>query len=229
MLPKQRAIVERGFSYLGLHAVWAGYYDGNDRSRRVLDKIGFSYVCTVHDAPCNLLGDIRTEHHMRLLRCDDRGYVRLAQVPEVKSIHDLVQRTIRDVYPLYYPRAVVDWFCQLHDEDAIAADVAKGTVYVLVAGGSVVATGTLDGNRIARVFVSLDRRDGGVGSRVLDHLEAVAFQSYELVVLESSLPAVLFYEHRGYETVSHEEWQIDSLGDTPRVILVYEVMQKALR
>lgn len=166
---------------------------------------------------------------MRLLRCDDCGYVRLARAAEVKSIHELVRGTICDVYPLYYPQAVVNWFCQLHDEEAIAADIAKGTVYVLVAGGSVVATGTLDGNHIVRVFVSSDRRGGGMGSRMLSHLEAAAAKKYELAVLESSLPAVLFYEHRGYETVSHEELQIDSRGDTSRAVLVYEVMQKALR
>ena len=73
-----RAVVERGFGHLGIHAVWAVYYDGNDRFRRVLDKLGFSHICTMRDVPCGLLGDIRTEHHMRLLRCDDCGYVRLA-------------------------------------------------------------------------------------------------------------------------------------------------------
>lgn len=58
----------------------------------------------------------------------------------MESIHELVRGALCDVYPLCYPQAAVDWFCQLHDEEAIAADVAKDTVHVLVAGDSVVAT-----------------------------------------------------------------------------------------
>lgn len=61
-----RAMVERGFSVLGLSGIHAGYYDGNDRSGKVLQKLGFRFVRTVHDAPCALLGETRTEHLLYL-------------------------------------------------------------------------------------------------------------------------------------------------------------------
>ena len=61
-----RALVERGFSVLGLSGIHAGYYDGNDRSGNVLEKLGFKPIRVVHDAPCALLGETRTEHLLYL-------------------------------------------------------------------------------------------------------------------------------------------------------------------
>ena len=61
-----RAMVERGFSELGLTGIHAAYFEGNDRSRRVLDKLGFSFVRTQVGVECPLLGETRTEHFMFL-------------------------------------------------------------------------------------------------------------------------------------------------------------------
>ena len=61
-----RAVVDRGFSDLGLEGVWAAYFDGNDRSRRVLDKLGFSYLETQHGVECKPLGQKHTVHLMYL-------------------------------------------------------------------------------------------------------------------------------------------------------------------
>ena len=57
-----RAVVERAFGELGLSTIRAAYFDGNDRSRHVLDKLGFRYERTEQDAPCELLGECRTQH-----------------------------------------------------------------------------------------------------------------------------------------------------------------------
>ena len=59
-------MVERGFSELGLTGIHAAYFEGNDRSRRVLDKLGFSFVRTQVGVECPLLGETRTEHFMFL-------------------------------------------------------------------------------------------------------------------------------------------------------------------
>lgn len=51
------------FDDLGVKRVWCGYYDGNVKSRRVMEKCGFTF----HHTECGKispLGDIRTEHFM---------------------------------------------------------------------------------------------------------------------------------------------------------------------
>ena len=79
--------------------------------------------------------------------------LRKVVVDDAESVHKLVQETIRTVYSDYYEPAIVDGFCRLHNLDAIASDIELGKVLVLESGGCVVATGTLDGEHITRVFV----------------------------------------------------------------------------
>lgn len=60
-------LIDRAFGELGYNRLWAGYYEGNDRSRRVMEKCGFRPHHTEYDKP-TLLGDTRTEHFMVLER-----------------------------------------------------------------------------------------------------------------------------------------------------------------
>jgi RimJ/RimL family protein N-acetyltransferase len=39
-----RRVIRHAFEDLGSKAVWCCYYEGNERSKRVQEKLGFSYV-----------------------------------------------------------------------------------------------------------------------------------------------------------------------------------------
>lgn len=65
-----RALLRHGFVDLKLTKIWAGYFDGNVRSRRVQDKCGFRYHHTRKDVLWRLTGDIRTLHVTCLTRDD---------------------------------------------------------------------------------------------------------------------------------------------------------------
>ena len=41
-----REMLRRAFEDLGMNKVWCGYYDGNDKSKRVQEKLGFKYQLT---------------------------------------------------------------------------------------------------------------------------------------------------------------------------------------
>lgn len=56
------ALLERGFDELGMQTVWCGYYDGNQKSKRVQEKLGFVYHHTCQDVPVDLLNEIRVGH-----------------------------------------------------------------------------------------------------------------------------------------------------------------------
>ena len=62
-----RALLARCFGELGCETVWCGYYDGNDKSRRVQEKCGFLYHHTEKEIP-SPMGDVRTEHFTRLTK-----------------------------------------------------------------------------------------------------------------------------------------------------------------
>lgn len=57
-----RAIMRYAFLDLGLKKLWCGYFDGNEKSKRVQEKCGFRYHHTAQDVPCQIEGLLRTEH-----------------------------------------------------------------------------------------------------------------------------------------------------------------------
>lgn len=63
------ALLNRSFGDLKLNTVWCGYYEGNDKSRRVCEKCGFIYHHTNQDIT-SPLGDMRTEHFYKLTKED---------------------------------------------------------------------------------------------------------------------------------------------------------------
>lgn len=65
-----RELLRRAFEDLHLARVWCGYYDGNDKSKRVQEKLGFRYQWTADDAPVPQMGETRKEHVSLLTRED---------------------------------------------------------------------------------------------------------------------------------------------------------------
>ena len=65
-----KRLQEYAFKELGCTALWCAYYDGNSKSKRVQEKCGFKYHHTEADKPCELMGDIRTEHFTYLTKED---------------------------------------------------------------------------------------------------------------------------------------------------------------
>ncbi len=57
-----RELLRHAFEDLNMRAVWCGYYDGNEKSHRVQEKLGFVHQHTVHDLDVPQLGEKRTEH-----------------------------------------------------------------------------------------------------------------------------------------------------------------------
>lgn len=57
-----RALIHRGFEELGMSRIWCGWYDGNLKSKRVQEKLGFVYHHTCNDVAVPLMNEIRVGH-----------------------------------------------------------------------------------------------------------------------------------------------------------------------
>lgn len=57
-----RELQRRCFEDLDCTALWCGYFDGNEKSKRVQEKCGFTYHHTEDNKPCAIPGVLRTEH-----------------------------------------------------------------------------------------------------------------------------------------------------------------------
>ena len=63
-----RALLRHAFETLHMRAVWCGYYEGNEKSRRVQQKLGFVYRYTTHNLDVALMNERRTGHTSLLTR-----------------------------------------------------------------------------------------------------------------------------------------------------------------
>ena len=55
-------LIRHGFEDLGMTTIWCGYYDGNAKSKRVQEKLGFLYHHTCNEVPVPLLNEVRIGH-----------------------------------------------------------------------------------------------------------------------------------------------------------------------
>ena len=79
-----REMIRRAFEDLKLERIWCGYYDGNDRSRRVQEKLGFKHQRTTENAPVALLGETR-RGHVNLLTKDQWIWAGIRRVEQDKK------------------------------------------------------------------------------------------------------------------------------------------------
>lgn len=63
-----RELLRHGFEDLGMEAIWCGYYEGNEKSRRVQEKLGFQYQYTTEGLEVSLMKEFRTGHTSRMTK-----------------------------------------------------------------------------------------------------------------------------------------------------------------
>ncbi len=146
-----------------------------------------------------------------------------AQKKDLDTIYSLVQTTINEIYPKYYPKEIVEFFSKHHSKINILNDIYSGFVYILFVAGKIVGTGTLIDNHITRLFVLPECQSNGYGKQIMQYIEMKIQRNYSTVYLDSSLPASVFYEKQGYKTISHEKCIFEK-----GAVLVYEIIQKQL-
>ncbi|MEY8433994.1 GNAT family N-acetyltransferase [Lachnospiraceae bacterium 48-42] len=147
----------------------------------------------------------------------------LAKTEDLQTVYDVVQHTIKTVYPKYYPIEVVDFFCEHHSMEAIAKDIENGYVSVLKIDENIVATGCFADDHITRVYVLPEFQKKGYGTFIMKTIEAQIGEKHDKVYLDASLPAAALYEKLGFSTTRHERYLVEN-----GVILAYEIMEKEL-
>lgn len=63
-----KALLRHAFENLHMSIVWCGHYEGNLKSRRVMEKCGFKYHHRTECVEVPLLNEVRTGHVFRLRR-----------------------------------------------------------------------------------------------------------------------------------------------------------------
>ena len=137
------------------------------------------------------------------------------------GIRDVLHTAIKTVYPRFYPKEMVDFFCNHHSREHVLEGIASGNMGVLMDEDVIIGTGCYYGNHITGVYVLPKYQNKGCGTMIIDHLEREIAKKYDSVELDASLAAVILYEHRGYKTVGHGKYDLEN-----GVKLVFEKMRK---
>ena len=103
-----REMLRHAFEDLGLQRVWCGHYDGNEKSRRVQEKLGFRYMWTSDDVAVPELGITR------------RGVVRRMTREEWNEARRTVGTRVPKVSDLWFRRLM------LEDPDTMSYNHAWG-------------------------------------------------------------------------------------------------------
>ena len=149
---------------------------------------------------------------MKIRRLKQADAVRTANVI-FKSLNKLNSRD--------YPKHVIEVLIKRYAAEPLWASASKFEIYVAVAKGRILGTGSLQNAGIYSMFVDPDYTRCGVGRALMSRLEHSAYcNGQHLITLTSSITAVSFYLACDY-TITQK---LDSL----RTGCLFE-MQKSLQ
>ncbi len=147
--------------------------------------------------------------------------IRRADYKDITIIKNITCQTMKQIYPKYYPKGVVQFFLSHHCQENIAADINSGYVYILEDNQLPIGTVTIKKNEINRLFVLPSFQGQGYGRDLLDFSETKIFSENNQVHLDSSLPSKKIYLTRGYREIETHCIQTNN-GD----YLCYDVLAK---
>ena len=61
-IKKYEELLRHGFEDLKLERIWCAYYEGNEKSKSVQEKLGFKHFATKENVPVTQLNETRTDH-----------------------------------------------------------------------------------------------------------------------------------------------------------------------
>lgn len=139
------------------------------------------------------------------------------------KVEEIVEKTIKAIYPHYYPFGAVRFFLELHKEERIREAADREDIYLAAVQEKIVGTGSIRGNEICRLFILPEYQKKGYGSRLMDLLEDKVFRKYQAVHIDASFPAEGMYLKRGYRIKTYEKIETEG-GD----YLCYHTMEKTV-
>ncbi len=146
-----------------------------------------------------------------------------AKQNDLQTVFEIVQTTISEIYPHYYPAGAVRFFQEHHCASHIESNISDGIVYLMLYDGIAVGTVTIAGNEINRLFVLPKFQGRGFGTQLMAFAERMIAQQYSSAELSSSFSAQEMYQKLGYVPFDYRKIACDN-GDW----LCYYQMQKVL-
>lgn len=125
--------------------------------------------------------------------------IRAATERDARAISEVIVRALREVNSAHYTSAVIDRAVRNFTPEAVVKRMIGGFVLVASIDDRIVGAANLNDATIRSVFVSPDRRKQGLGSLLMQRLEAKARGAgVAKLSVPSSVNAQGFYRKHGY-------------------------------
>jgi GNAT superfamily N-acetyltransferase len=136
------------------------------------------------------------------MKRDSRILIRNYNKKDLERLKFIVHTTVEKAYTGIYPQEAVEYFLNLHSKENMEEDIPKGFTFMLELEGEIIASGSIVGNEIKRVFVLPEYQGRGYGKKIMARIEKIALRNgIRRVELCASLPSKDFYLALGYEIV----------------------------
>jgi len=208
-----REIIRHAFVDLHLETLWCGYFEGNDKSRRVQEKCGFIYHHTNRDIHWKLMNDIRTEHITRLTGDEWKNsfIIRRLSSDERPAALNLAWRVFSEYEsPDYSAEGTEEFRKCLHDEKYLSGLHYYGAFDGRKLIGEIAIRSYK--KHICFFFVDGDYHRLGIGTRMFRSL--LEDFPNEKITLNSSPFGVAFYKAIGF-VPTDEEKTVNGIRFTP--------------
>ena len=230
-----REILLRAFEDLGMRAVWCGYFDGNDRSRRVQEKCGFRYQWTSDDVDVPQMNEKRRGHVNRIThsewlrdRAEEKSRAVAAEAEEDRF--QIRRMTIGDydrVYALWLSTKGMGLNTQDDSREGIERYLRRNpsTCFVAERDGEilgVILTGH-DGRRglIHHLAVREDERRQGIATKLLERattaLKEEGIRKVFLVAFKKNEEGNAFWKSKGFTLREDLNYWDEALAEMIRI------------
>ena len=208
-----RELIRHAFVDLHLKTLWCGYFDGNEKSKRVQEKCGFKYHHTRKNVYRALMDDIRTEYITRLTQDEwkDSFIIRRCRQQEIPAIADLALKVYTEFDAPYDSPEGIEEFTRLLDDEKLMSEL---NYYGAFEGDRLIGEAAVHPAdvHICLFFVHGGYHHLGVGRRLFMYLQ-YDYLNQE-ITLNSSSYALPFYKALGFKETG-EEFVDNGIRKTP--------------
>lgn len=133
--------------------------------------------------------------------------IRLIKDNEFAEACDVMHRSIRKVFPEFYPKGSPDYVIETLSEEKMRERASWTHFYVAVIDGKIVGTGAIGAywgseteSSLFNIFVDPDYHRQGIGREIVKTLEADEYAlRAKRIEIPASMPAIPFYKKLGYD------------------------------
>ena len=148
---------------------------------------------------------------MNLMQKEENILIRKYNKKDFERLKFIVHSTIKKSYATLYPEEAIEYFLEHHSKENMEKDIPKGCTFILELEGKIIASGSIVGNEIKRLFVLPKYQGRGFGRKIMAKIEETALNNgIQKVKLCASLPSKDFYLALGYNIVRFTRFPVNN-------------------